>query len=298
MFGYLRPLEPELLVKEQETYRALYCGLCRTMRKKVSFFASLSLNYDFVFLSILRAELSGENFQYCKKRCPVHPLKARGCTSLDSDSLENTALVHLALVYEKMKDDLRDRDASFFKRIAVRCYYPLLAARVQKLKKKDPRFRVILEHASGACDKLFELEKQGCADIDELAHVCAEGIANACCVGLDSKAWRLMYAASSVAGRLIYLLDAFDDLKDDEKRGCFNPFLQKYQTTEEALNHLEEINLTLALYAKELDAAVDLIALPARFAGLCSNITQKGIPNTVRRVVEKHSTSAVERETK
>ena len=28
MFGYVKPAYPELLVKEYELYRAVYCGIC------------------------------------------------------------------------------------------------------------------------------------------------------------------------------------------------------------------------------------------------------------------------------
>ena len=295
MFGYLRPFESELLVREQESYRALYCGLCRTMRKKVSFAASLSLNYDFVFLAILRAELQKEGFHYCKKRCPVHPFQARACTSLDSETLEDTALVHLALTYEKVRDDLRDPDVTLIKRAFLFCYSLPLSFRVRRLEQKNAHFAEILTFASSACNELLNLEKQGCDDIDALAYACAEGIANACCVGLDGEAHRLMYSASSVAGRLVYLLDALDDLKEDEARGCFNPYLQKYGSVANTLNHLEEINLTLALYAKELDAAVNLIVRPAGFSGLCTNVTQKGIPGVIRRTIQKYITSVKER---
>ena len=33
MYGYVRTHAPELKVREQEYYRAVYCGLCRTMGK-------------------------------------------------------------------------------------------------------------------------------------------------------------------------------------------------------------------------------------------------------------------------
>ncbi|MEG2174051.1 MAG: DUF5685 family protein, partial [Oscillospiraceae bacterium] len=29
MFGYIRPWEPELKVSELDTYKAIYCGVCR-----------------------------------------------------------------------------------------------------------------------------------------------------------------------------------------------------------------------------------------------------------------------------
>ena len=38
MFGYLQIEKEELLVKEFETYKAVYCGLCKQMGKDYSFF--------------------------------------------------------------------------------------------------------------------------------------------------------------------------------------------------------------------------------------------------------------------
>lgn len=295
MFGYLRPLDAELLVKEHEMYRAIYCGLCRTMRRRVSFFASFSLNYDFVFLALLRAELTEETFHFCQKRCPVHPLKRRNCATLDSKTLKDTALVHLALTYEKMRDDWRDPDTSFGKHLVLSLYYPLIRMRVRRLEKKDAEFREILAHASDACNKLYELEKAGESDVDQLAHVCSEGIARACCVGLSEEKARLMYAAASLAGRLIYLLDACDDLEQDEKKGSFNAFLKAYGSFETARDKLSQINTTLALYARELDHTVNLIARPNRYAGLCQNITQKGIVSAIRRIVLQYDSKEQER---
>ena len=47
MFGYVKPYVPELKVKENEFYRATYCGLCRALGRK-SRFLSFTLSYDFV----------------------------------------------------------------------------------------------------------------------------------------------------------------------------------------------------------------------------------------------------------
>ena len=33
MFGYIRPLVGEMKVRENEMFRAVYCGLCRSMGK-------------------------------------------------------------------------------------------------------------------------------------------------------------------------------------------------------------------------------------------------------------------------
>ena len=46
MFGYLQVQKSELLVREWEAYRSVYCGLCKQMGKDYSFLTRLSLSYD------------------------------------------------------------------------------------------------------------------------------------------------------------------------------------------------------------------------------------------------------------
>ena len=38
MFGYVKPVVGELLVKEHEFYKATYCGICRAMKKHTGLF--------------------------------------------------------------------------------------------------------------------------------------------------------------------------------------------------------------------------------------------------------------------
>lgn len=288
MFGYMRPNEPNLLVKEQKIYQAVYCGLCRTMRRNISLFASFSLNYDFVFLALLRAELVHETFGFCQKRCAAHPLKKRNCVSSNSPTLAFVAKVHLGLLYEKLRDDMRDSDVSFRRKLGVYLYYPFILFSVKRLLRRDNQFKVILDRISDSCKRLYQLEKDKSNNIDELAHVCAEGLSKACSIGLDDTQARLMDSATAGVGRLVYLIDACDDLEMDAKRGCFNPFLLKYGSLESAVAHLNEVNITLALYARDLDATVNLIVRPGFYAGICSNIARQGIPAVIRRVMEKY----------
>ena len=35
MFGYVTVCEPELKVKDLKKYRAYYCGLCRTLKRRL-----------------------------------------------------------------------------------------------------------------------------------------------------------------------------------------------------------------------------------------------------------------------
>ena len=53
MFGYLTAFQPELRVRELDTYKAIYCGLCHCLRSHYGLASSAGLSYDFVFLAAL-----------------------------------------------------------------------------------------------------------------------------------------------------------------------------------------------------------------------------------------------------
>lgn len=58
MFGYLQIQKSELLVRESEAYKAVYCGLCRQMGKDYSVFTRFTLSYDCTFYAMLLMSLN------------------------------------------------------------------------------------------------------------------------------------------------------------------------------------------------------------------------------------------------
>ena len=65
MFGYVRAVTAVLPPEEQARYRAVYCGLCKTLGERYGKAAQLTLNYDFVFLALLLAPPEGEGKRPC-----------------------------------------------------------------------------------------------------------------------------------------------------------------------------------------------------------------------------------------
>lgn len=106
MFGYIKPFEPNLLVKELELYKAAYCGMCRALKKYVSPLMPLSLNYDFVLLAIMRMALQRTPPKIEKKRCAASPFKkkCRLCAA-DNLSLRYAAQAGALLTYYNLKDE-------------------------------------------------------------------------------------------------------------------------------------------------------------------------------------------------
>ena len=53
MFGYIQANNRELKIKDFETYRSYYCGLCHTLKKRYGRRGQLLLNYDMTFLALV-----------------------------------------------------------------------------------------------------------------------------------------------------------------------------------------------------------------------------------------------------
>ena len=68
MFGYIKPYAPELKVKEQEAYRAVYCGLCKELGRSYGQLSRMTLSYDFAFLSVLAMGVRGEAVEFRQDR--------------------------------------------------------------------------------------------------------------------------------------------------------------------------------------------------------------------------------------
>ena len=57
MFGYVREYPPELKLKHHVFYRAVYCGVCKSMGHCTGFCSRATLSYDMVFLALVRMAL-------------------------------------------------------------------------------------------------------------------------------------------------------------------------------------------------------------------------------------------------
>ena len=90
MFGYVKPDKQELKVKEYETYKAVYCTLCKTLGKEYGVFAKALLTYDATFYVLFRKALF-QDAPDCAHRgvCRFNPLKK--CNYIDGDEILRTA---------------------------------------------------------------------------------------------------------------------------------------------------------------------------------------------------------------
>jgi hypothetical protein len=237
MFGYIRPVQGELLVKEYELYRAVYCGLCRYGGKHISHFTRFFLNYDFVALALLRLALTDEKPAVEQKLCPYH-LKKKNTLCADS-AYDLTCSAFAILLYYKALDDINDsKGVKRFVKKFSKPFFALIKNRVKGYKELENSIKDGLE-------KLDRFEKAGEGRLDAVADCFAKITQNIASYGLEGNKKLIASQCGYHIGRYIYLIDAYDDIFDDEKNGSYNPFLIKYGTAEEVLKHADEIETTI-----------------------------------------------------
>lgn len=283
MFGYIRPLKPELKIKDYELYRSVYCGLCKELGRTYGPFARLTLNYDFTFLAML--ELSLQQSPPCTKRqhCMIHPFTKRLCCQSCS-GLKLTAAAALIMVYYKNLDNLHDSGISG--KIAALALYPFAALSKRKAAKLYPQLDIIIGEA---IERQTQLEREQCTSIDKAADPTATVLAKICELFSDNpKEQRVLSRFGYLTGRWVYLIDALDDLEQDATNNGYNVFLlsgacncakpQDYLDIKKSA--AETINLTHG----EMTKAFQLLNLK-QYASILENILFLGLPNTQALVI-------------
>ena len=285
LFGYVKPLPGEMLVKEFELYKAIYCGLCRTGGKKVSRLTRFFLSYDFTALAALRLALTDEEQTVIRKRCPYN-LKKKSVLVCDG-VLTYVAAAFACLSYCKACDDLEDEKG--MKKFRTRLLMPVF----RRMKKKADRlFPTLYQEVSKPLKELGRLESEktagGNVSLDAMAHGAAEAVAVIAAFGLDGSKAAIAHEAGYHIGRYIYIIDAADDLQKDEKLGRFNPIALHYGSAEAAREHTAEIDATLEASAVRFSAAVGL-AEDSHYTSILQNIARFGMDKTVETVYDKYS---------
>ncbi len=272
MFGYVKPEKPELLVKEYEFYRAVYCGICRAMKKKTGGLSRLTLSYDSVFLALIRMlyepdEAIGVEW----RRCPVHPLKKRAMLKMNG-AIEYTARAFAILTYYKLCDDISDERG--LKRALVGTARPIV--RGAKKRAKIPELERVVR------DRLAEitlLERARTASADEPASLFGKLLGELFSYGLSEGDRLVPYECGYHLGRFIYCADAAEDYAEDALAGKYNPYVLAYGGAPLTRENRETIKCGLLLECKKIEAAVALLPFGSRatIENIINNIIYLGL---------------------
>ena len=283
MYGYIRPLKPELRIREFELYNAAYCGLCHKLGKDYGLLARFAVSYDCTLPALMAA---GASPSVCAKRCPARFGRKKPCLC-QSEGLDLSAAATVILARHKLLDTVADE--GLFKSLGARLLLLLGKRKFAKAEEKWPEFARL---AREGLDALSALEKDPPKDksvLDRTADCFARVTAGFSLMHPEGATRRIWHEIYYHIGRVIFILDAADDFADDIASNSFNPAVIRYGLTDSGSKLLppetrDEISKTLEFSLASAAAAFELLPSDAS-SPIVGNIIYLGIPEIISQVL-------------
>ena len=214
MFGYINVNRKELSEENQSIYQSYYCGLCQSLKQHFGAKGQVLLNYDMTFLVVLLTGLYEKENRRESFICALHPTKKR--TALMNEITDYAAAMNVLLAYHNLVDDWKD-DHNYTKRTMA----GVLKKSYDIAAKEYPRQVKALEEY---LEKLEKFEKAEEHNIDLVAGLTGEMLGELFAWKQDEWYGELK-TLGFYMGKFIYLMDAYEDLDKDEKKGSYNPLI-------------------------------------------------------------------------
>ena len=317
MFGYVVVNKPELKFREFDVYRAYYCGLCHSLSKRHGLSGQLTLSYDMTFLVILLSSLYEPEHNFTSKRCVVHPLRRQNIIS--SEFTDYVADMNVILSYFKCLDDWHD-DISVLKidyskllkkgsigknwksdysttELTTKCdsdslnqtptgecdsnsYFTDDSGHLHI--SPDYSYKDKIDAISSLLDELGTREKMNETNVDVVAGLFGK-IMQILFVPFDDIYAKGLGRMGFYLGKFIYIMDAFDDVEEDVKKGRYNVFSNCYTDPDFETRIKDMLTMMMA----ECSDAFEM--LPAvDNADILRNILYSGVWNSYERHVAKN----------
>ncbi len=238
MFGYVTADKPEMKIKDFETYKSYYCGLCAGIKKNYSLFTCGFLNYDCSFLYALISSASDTTPTFRTGRCVANPFKK--VFYAQDEGLEYAAAINVLLTMGKLEDDVLDDKK--------------LPARMLRFGFSRQNKRATGRHADAHVTihkrlcSINKLEADKCNNIDLISGEFGELLGDIMALGCPDQKTAFRNIGYNL-GRWIYIIDALQDMEKDEKNGSYNPFLIMYKGDTEQAKLCAEFNMYASLAA-------------------------------------------------
>ncbi len=270
MFGYVRPLEPELKVREATSYKAHYCALCKAMGARFGLFARSALSYDCAFLALVLAARE-EPRKAGREVCVANPFVRRPVMP-GSPCFDYAAAVNVVMAYGKLDDDWRDD-----KKLTAKIGQTALTGAYRRTLSDYPELG---QAVSSGLKNLSALERGGCDIMDEAADAFAAMLAFVFALPSNGRERAAMEWLGYNIGKWIYLLDAFDDLEKDAANGSFNVLLTQFRGEGQSIADIRlkaepRVRLNLARALQEAEKSLTLLDFKSQ-RELIENIVKFG----------------------
>jgi len=282
VFGYVQVRKPELKIKDYDTYRGFYCGLCSVLKKKYGFTGQLTLTYDMTFLIILLSSVYDLPSNSYNGRCIIHPAKKH--LHIVNDATDYAAHMNIILSYYHFEDDYND-EASKKAWLGRKVYR-------KKMKKAADIYSSQEECIVRELNELGRLEKEENSDINMLADCFGRLMTGLFMYKNDIFSDYFTKLAFHL-GRFIYIMDAYDDLEEDIKKGSYNP-LKELRDSEDYHDHIEKM-----LLGDMAEAASAFRKLPCvKYEDILGNIIYAGVWNRFDTIKMERAGSPIKEDNK
>lgn len=272
MFGYVKINKMDLTFREYEHYRGYYCGLCKYLKDNHGEISRLSLNYDITFLVILLTSIYRPEHTIIEEGCITNPFKKK--KKIINEITEYAASMNVLLAYYKLEDNLND-DRKIKDILAYHIYKGKLELAYEKYPKKA-------EFIKEQLDKLNNLEKERNTNIDMVSNTFGNIMGEVFAYKNDEFEQRLRMIGFNL-GKYIYILDAYEDLEKDLKKGRYNPFLDYIDKKEELKERVDKlISISLGIVGRNIDNLNIKVN-----TGIIDNIVYSGVFLRYKNILEK-----------
>ncbi|MBQ4283735.1 MAG: hypothetical protein IJB96_07405 [Lachnospira sp.] len=211
MYGYVVINKPELKIREFDEYRSYYCGLCRALGERYGVGGKISISYDMTFLVLLLNGLYEPAVKHEKRRCMLHPVVSH--EERRSEVTDYVADMNVLMTYYKCVDDWVDE-----RKLTRKVYADTLKKRVSKIIEAYPKKASVIAEE---LNNLAEFERSGENNMDTVSRCFGNIMSELLAMKCDE--WEeTLRELGFCLGKFIYILDAYDDLDGDIKKGRYN----------------------------------------------------------------------------
>lgn len=270
-------------MREFDTYKAVYCGLCKQLGKVYGPFARMTLSYDFTFLSLLSLGLKEQIGGFRREKCIVNPLKKKPCL-IPCDDLMFSASAAMVMFYYKLRDNYDDGG------IKDKIKSLVLMPFAGKARKKSLLYCKSLDEIVKRCmTNQFEVEHSDSISIDRAAEPTAAALGGIFrLLSEDQSKQVVLERLGYLVGRYVYFIDALDDLEEDISTGNYNIFYKKFQSEGncDILQIKEYAKGVVNLTVGQIAAAYELLDLK-RYKTILDNIIYLGLHDSLRQVLSR-----------
>lgn len=280
MFGYVRADTPYLYIKDDNLYKAAYCGVCKAIGKVCGMTARMGLSYDVTFFSVLLHNISGKDLTVENSRCAAHCVGKKRPMAQTDELTEALGAVNTVLAYLKYDDDVKDEKKGRGKRLWFKSGF-------RRAKKAFPQLTETLIK-DFAAQRTAE-ENGGTDSVDRAADATATAMADVSDLLLKDKKTNYTRNLFYALGKWIYLIDALDDYDKDKKSGSYNVFFRAFGAKDGATllkEHASEIDFIFnSLFYDIRENTAEIRFYFNR--DLTDNILLRGLPAKTKEVKER-----------